>query len=324
MAALLDRLSARAARFWPPGGGEVAIAHRFQRPPYGGSNQFLLALRGELRRRGYRVAPNRVTRRTSACLLNAFLFDERLLARADLDRVRVVHRVDGPVGVYRGFDDGADRRVAELNERYADATIFQSHYSLDATRELGIELCNPTVIHNAVDPAIFRPGPSRPRSGRIRVIATSWSDNENKGFDVYAWLDRNLDRERFELTFVGRSPVVFEHARVVGALPSHELADVLRNHDLYLTASRNDPCSNALLEALACGLPAVYLRSGGHPELVGGGGVGFTSLDDLPYALDEAAAGLEELRRRIAVPPLAEVADRYLETMGLSLRPDDG
>ena len=29
--------------------------------------------------------------------------------------VRMVHRVDGPVGVYRGFDDGTDARIAEIN-----------------------------------------------------------------------------------------------------------------------------------------------------------------------------------------------------------------
>ena len=35
---------------------DVAIAHTFRKPPYGGSNQFLIALRGELERRGLRVA----------------------------------------------------------------------------------------------------------------------------------------------------------------------------------------------------------------------------------------------------------------------------
>ena len=37
-----------------------------------------------------------------------------------------------------------------------------------------------------------------------------------------------------------------------------QLAELLRAHDVYLAPSRDDPCSNALLEALACGLPAAY------------------------------------------------------------------
>lgn len=311
---MLARLRAR--------GGDVAIAHEFRPPPYGGSNQFLLALQGELQRRGYSVASNRVGRRTRACVLNAFLFDERVLRGIDRERVRIVHRVDGPVGVYRGHDDGADRRVAEINARYAHATIFQSHYSLDATRGLGIELRNPTVIPNAVDPAIFNPGPRREPTDRVRLIATSWSDNANKGFDWYEWLDGNLDFRRFEFLFVGRSPVTFANIRIVPPLPSGRLADVLREQDVYVTASRNDPCSNALIEALACGLPAVYLRSGGHPELVGDAGGGFATHDELLAAIEDVAARRDELRGAIEIPALGDVTDRYLATMGLAPRPE--
>ena len=39
-------------------------------------------------------------------------------------------------------------------------------------------------------------------------------------------------------------------------LASEPLADLLRAHDIYLAPSRDDPSSNALLGALACGLPA--------------------------------------------------------------------
>lgn len=319
MTAVLDRLSARAARYWPPGGGEIAIAHRFQRPPYGGSNQFLLALRGELRRSGYRVVPNRITRRTSACLLNAFLFDERVLAHADRERVRVVHRVDGPVGVYRGFDDGTDRRIVELNERFAHATVLQSRYSLDATRALGIELRAPTVIHNAVDPEIFHPAAGRRavEERPLRLIATSWSDNPNKGADTLAWLDEHLDWSRYECTFVGRIGIPLRNIRIVPPLASRELAGALRAHDVYLAPSRNDPCSNALLEGLACGLPAVFLESGGHPELVGDGGLGYREPADIPALLERLQREYADRRAAISLPTLGDVARAYLEVLGL-------
>src|SRR5205085_1827767 len=95
-------------------GPELAILYRPRRPPYGGSNQFLLALRGELRRRGLRVS-EKVGRSTRACLLHAYLVDlERLRKRLSTD-CRVVHRVDGPIGLYRGRDDGSDRRIVEIN-----------------------------------------------------------------------------------------------------------------------------------------------------------------------------------------------------------------
>ena len=150
------------------------------------------------------------------------------------------------------------------------------------------------------------------------MIATSWSDNVRKGAETLSWLDRNLDFNRYELTFVGRAPVRFERIRVVGPVASTEVARLLGRHDLYLAPSRDDPCSNALLEALACGLPAAYLESGGHPELVGEGGLSFTEDEELPEVLDRLAAELEERRAAIRVPSLAEVAARYLEVLGLA------
>ena len=45
---------------------DVAIAHTFRKPPYGGSNQFLIALREELRRRSLRVGANLISERTRA------------------------------------------------------------------------------------------------------------------------------------------------------------------------------------------------------------------------------------------------------------------
>jgi glycosyltransferase involved in cell wall biosynthesis len=293
---------------------DVAVFHEFHRPPYGGGNQFLLALVGEFRRRGLAVEANCVSGATPACLYNSFNFDFHRLRRFTRDSVRMVHRVDGPIGVYRGFDDGTDRRIAAINE-LADTTILQSQYSLDKHRELGLELRNPMVIHNTVDPAIFHAPTERAAHERIRVIATSWSDNPRKGADVLRWLDANLDFDTYEVTFAGRTQETFARIHVVGPVASEQLADLLREHDVFLAASRDDPCSNALLEGLACGLPAVFLRSGGHPELVGDAGVGFDAAEEVPVALERLKAELEHRRAAIRVPALSEVADRYLELL---------
>jgi len=303
-----DRVTTRRAR------SDVSVFHEFHRPPYGGGNQFLLALVGELERRGLSVEKNQLSGGTPACLYNSFNFDFRRLRRFARDEVRMVHRVDGPVGVYRGFDDGTDARIAEINE-LADATILQSQFSLDKHLELGIELRNPTVVHNTVDPAIFHRGPQRGPGVRLRVISTSWSGNPRKGGDILAWLDRNIDPDAFDVTFAGNTEQTFERIRVVAPLPSEPLAELLRSHDVYLAASRDDPCSNALLEGLACGLPAAFLRSGGHPELVGEGGIGFDDPEELPGVLARLRDELDVRRARIQVPALADVADRYLEAL---------
>ena len=151
---------------------------------------------------------------------------------------------------------------------------------------------------------------------RVRVIATSWSDNPNKGFDVLAWLDANLDHERYELTFAGSARKRRSGTSVCSArFRPTQVADELRRNDVYLAPSRNDPCSNALLEALACGLPAVFRASGGHPELVGEAELPFDEPEEVPAALDRLVAELDERRAAIRIAPLADVADRYLEVL---------
>ena len=307
----VDRLRSRRRR------ADVAVFHEFHHPPYGGGNQFLLALVGELERRGLAVETNRLSGATPACLYNSFNFDFQRLRRFADGNARMVHRVDGPVGVYRGFDDGTDTRIGAINHELADATILQSQWSLEQHRKLAIELRNPTVIRNAVDPAIFFPPPSREPLDRrpLRVVATSWSDNPRKGADILQWLDRNLDRTGAEVTFVGNTQASFERIHTVGAVPSDQVAEILRTNDVYLATSRDDPCSNALLEALACGLPAAYLRSGGHAELVGDGGIGFDSPEELPGVFEVLREELAARRAVIRIPTLGDTADRYLDVL---------
>jgi glycosyltransferase involved in cell wall biosynthesis len=297
---------------------DLALFHEFEPPPTGGGHQFLRALVGELERRGLAVESNRISPGTPVCLFNSFNFDFRRLRRFARGDCRMVHRVDGPIGTYRGFDDGTDRRIAELNRELADATVVQSRYSLEAHRSLGIELREPVLISNAVDPAIFHPPEAHePLAGRrVRLISTSWSDNPNKGADVLRWLDAKLDWDRYELTFFGQSREAFERIRVLAPIPSDALADELRRHDVFLATSINDPSSNALLEALACGLPAAFRRSGGHPELVGEGGLPFDTPEEVPRVLDTLVSELEERRAAIRTPSLDDVADRYLEVLG--------
>jgi glycosyltransferase involved in cell wall biosynthesis len=295
---------------------DIAVFHEFHPPPYGGGNQFLLALVGELERRGLSVEINRLSGGTPVCLFNSFNFDFGRLRRFAGRGARMVHRVDGPIGVYRGFDDGTDARIVEVNQEIADATICQSRWSLEKHRELGMQLRDPVVIHNTVDPSIFHPPIQRQplRDRPLRVIATSWSANPRKGAATLRWLDENLDGD-IDITFVGNTDATFARIDVVPAVPSPRVADLLRNHDVYLAPSRDDPCSNALLEALACGLPAAYLRSGGHPELVGDGGIGYDEADELPEVFRRLRHDLDGRRAEIRVAPLAEVADRYLAVL---------
>ena len=92
----------------------------------------------------------------------------------------------------------------------------------------------------------------------------------------------------------------------------------LRQNDVYLTASRNDPCSNSLIEALSCGLPAIYLKSGGHPEIVGEAGLGFVEAWEILSFLERLSTEYESFQMKIQVPRIEDVASRYLAFLGVS------
>jgi hypothetical protein len=112
----------------------------------------------------------------------------------------------------------------------------------------------------------------------------------------------------FEVTFAGNTQARFENIRVVAPLPSQALAELLRTH-VFLAASREDPCSNALI-GLSCGLPAAYRRSGGHPARRRGRDRFRRA--ELPGVLSRLVDELEQRRAAIRVASLADVADRYL------------
>ncbi|HEY8030492.1 MAG TPA: hypothetical protein VIE38_13395, partial [Gaiellaceae bacterium] len=164
-----DVARARLAR------ADLALFHEFAPSPAGGAHQTLRAVVAECRRRGIRVAFNVIPRGTRACLFNSFNFDaerlERFAARAE--DCRMVHRVGAVTTLYRGFDDGTDARVAELNRRFADATIAISHATLDMYRSIGVEFVDPHVVYNATDASIFHPNGRVPfdRSRKTRLIA---------------------------------------------------------------------------------------------------------------------------------------------------------
>jgi glycosyltransferase involved in cell wall biosynthesis len=277
-------------------------------------------LRDELRRRGLRVSDRAFGRTTHACLLHSYLVDVERLAAALPQGCRVVHRVDGPIQLGRGAGDSADREIAGINSALAHATVFQSQWSLEAHRELGIELRAPVVIPNAVDSSIFHPPAKRGSPPRVRVIATSWSDNPRKGAATLAGLAQASDSGRYEFTFVGRAQAPLGGIRQLAPLASRELAEVLRAHDVYVAPSVNEACSNAVLEALACGLPVLYRRSGSHAEVVREAGLGFDDEDEAVSQLDRLADELAERRGAIRIPTLSAVADKYLEVLGLAAR----
>lgn len=293
----------------------ISLWHEFHAPPYGGGNQFMLSLQDALEKQGVDVLVNKFSNSIDAHICNSCWFDHKKFERkASSSPVKIIHRIDGPVTLYREKGRDEDEKIFALNQRFASATVFQSAYSFKQCCALGFRPVAPVIIHNSVNRTIFdKAGQSPFADGRkIRLISSAWSDNPNKGGMMMKWLDMHLDWDRFEYTFVGRVQEKFSNIRHIQPLPSKELAEQLHQHDIYLALSQHEPCSNALIEALACGLPTLYRDDGGNPELVSFGGLPFSGQEDVLVQLGRLAEHLVSFQRLIWIKNMEDVASKYI------------
>ena len=93
-----------------------------------------------------------------------------------------------------------------------------------------------------------------------------------KGFELYLKLDKQLNdpvlKNKIEFTYIGNidKDYSFKNTNLIAPLSGLELANELKDHDIYITGSLNEPSGNHHIEAALCGLPVLYINSGGIPE----------------------------------------------------------
>ena len=93
--------------------------------------------------------------------------------------------------------------------------------------------------------------------------------------------------------------------RFLGEVPHNELPAIYSSHDIFVLPSFNEGMSNALLEAMASGLPIITTITGGTKELMNGNAVLIEkgSSESIIEALDSIVDDAEKLERmkRISV-----------------------
>ncbi|MBI5814212.1 MAG: glycosyltransferase [Nitrospinae bacterium] len=300
----------------PPRETVVNLWNNFMPPPYGGANQFYLALEKAFTKRGVTILRNDWKRACHAHIFNAIWFDYMKVAelRAAQPGNLFIHRVNGPISIYRGTDPSEnDDKVFAIN-RHMDFTAFQSIYSLTKSLEMGYNPVRPCVVRNSVDPDIFHARGRVPYDGKrkLRIVSTSWSGNVRKGRDTFAWLDGALDFSNIEYTFVGRCEAEFKNIKTEPPAPSEVVAGHLRWADMFVFASAHESASNSVSEALACGAPVIYLDSGGTREIVGMGGLSYTQMEEIPALIERIADNHEAYVRSISIPSIDEIVEGYM------------
>jgi glycosyltransferase involved in cell wall biosynthesis len=302
---------------------KILIDFEFHDGPWGGGNQFLKHLHKELKKRGHTMIDNRLrgyAGDADVVLVNSYHFGSDCFKS---DNVALVHRIDGPTSLIRGHGHDLDKKLWEINS-HMNATIFQSKWSLEQNMKLGYVPQNPHLVYTILNGTDTKMFPFKRRSvnhpGRIRLVTSSWSDNERKA----AWILKKIDKEvdfnqrSIDYTFIGRLPGDYKQIKVMPSLPPEFLAHAYEDFDIFVAPSQNDPCSNAVIEAQACGLPVLYLNEGGHPEIVGAGGAGFhrsevSSVKNFMSALERVYVDYESMSNWIEPRSIEDATDMYEE-----------
>ncbi len=293
---------------------KIHISYKFQKGPWGGGNQFLKALKKEFEE--MEVCTEDPEKAEIILFNSHHCLDKVFEVKKKFPQKIFVHRINGPVQLIRGKDKALDRIIYQFNNLVADGIVFQSNWCREQNKKLFNVLSNyETVIYNAPDNHVFNRNNKKefnPKE-KIKLITTNWSSNWRKGFRVYKFLDENLDFSKYEITFVGYSPIKFENIKLIKPVNSEILAKILKGNDIYITASQNDPCSNSLIEALSCGLPAVALNDGGHPELVQKGGKLFSRKEDVIDEIEGVVKNYKDYRSQIPEFSIKKVAKDYYD-----------
>lgn len=244
-----------------------------------------------------------------------------------------------------GFEKRYDRIYPFLKPvlkavwRASGGIIVKSEGERDMLRKT-LPALNPVIIPNGVDTAMFQP-PEEPRpvSGPLRVlcvarlIARKGQDQliravaglAAEGVDVELLLAGGGDA-RAEYEDLGRRLGVTDRVRFLGEVDRADLPALYRRAGLFAMTSYNEGMSNAMLEAMASGLPVLVSRTAGTAEIVDEGVNGWT------VGWREDHALLDLLRRaatdRRALPAMgaaarekvsrftwAAAAERYLDLL---------
>lgn len=290
---------------------KIYLIFKIKEAPTGGGNQFLRNLKQFL------VENDLFTEKiedASIFLFNSYQFiPETISLKRCFPNKIFIHRIDGPIKLYSKTEDNRDLIIYKSNRFIADGTIFQSKWSKKMNYFMGLKACKfESIIMNAPDHKLFNTNNFKRKHLKIKLIAISWSSNLNKGFEDYKWLDSNLDFDKIEMTFIGNTIIKFKHIKHIPPLQTTEISKELKNHDIFISASRSDPCSNALLEAMHCGLPAIALNAGGHPEIIRNGGELFDSIQEVPYLITKIFNNYNYYQDHIILPDMIQIGNQYL------------
>ncbi len=260
----------------------------------GGMVSFRHKLTAGLAKRGVQVTHDPDDPAVEAVLVIGGTRDFAALWRARRRGLPVIQRLDGMNWLHRRRRTGlrhflraevANFVLTFIRARLADRIVYQSAFSHQWWEHVHGPTHVPwSVVHNGVDLQVYSPsGPHQRPTDRYRVLLVEGSlgGGYEMGLETAVELVARLNRmgldRPVELMVVGRVSEAVRRAwdaraevplRWGGLVPRERIPEIDRSAHLLYSADLNAACPNAVIEALACGLPVVAFDTGALPELV--------------------------------------------------------
>ena len=172
-----------------------------------------------------------------------------------------------------------ERTLGSLIMAQSSSVIAVSHAVAGHAETVGVNPNKLTVIANGVDMDEYAPSPFRRTTDHLRIVCVGRLIANKGPQHLIEALPALLDvRPDSELDFVGDGPMLDTLRERVASLrlqanvsflgSRDDVADILRDSDVFVRPSLTEGMPLAVLEAMACGLPTIATAVGGTGEVI--------------------------------------------------------
>ena len=282
------------------------INRKIKEGPWGGGNLFVKGMATSLASSGHEVYFDFVRDLDYIFVIdprpnqNGYDINQILQYKHMFPNVKLVHRIN-ECEKRKGLSNGLDRILIETAKR-ADHVVFISDWLKSYFHEKGYD-GKSNVVYNGCDSRYFNFNKiGNPTPERVHLVTHHWSNHMLKGYDFYQSLDDVLSENNWKFTFIGRYNESFKpkNIHLVDPKSGQDLADEIKKANVYVTASKWEPCGMHHIEGAACGLPVLYHRDGGGiNEGCARYGESFHSIDSFKKSLTKILENYEDYQKRI-------------------------
>lgn len=292
---------------------KVSIGSKIVEGPWGGGNLFVKNLTSYLLKNGHSVVYDLSDSDIDLILLTDPRSRKESSSTFNHKEIKIYQKyINQNVSVVQRINECDERKgTTNINSFYllasscADKVVFVSSWLEKIYLKLGMNNDKTLVILSGSDKEIFKNYGNKTQTKKIKIVTHHWSSHKNKGFEIYSYLDELLIsqnwKNKIEFTYIGNisSEFLLKNTKIIDPLDGENLAQELSKNDIYLTASINEPSGNHHIEGAMCGLPILYLNSGGIPEYCLEYGISFEGVEDFEDKLDLIIKNREKYLKKL-------------------------